>query len=99
MDGQLVKGWEALYGAIQAAVGQQFWTALGAIGVGLIAWSIVQWLRKRISTGSWQGGKELIIPLVLGSLLAATAWAMPIILTGVEWFINLLGGIFDYFFG
>lgn len=96
-DLKLKDGWNNFMTAVRGASGFDIFIFLSVVGVILIVYAIIRFLAKRIKTGSMSGGKELVIPLVLGIILAGLPWAMGWILDAVEilgkFFGDLISGL------
>jgi hypothetical protein len=95
MNGELSAGWDALYKAVEQAMGTQLLTLLGMIGAGVFAFSVYKFLAARITNGSFAGTKALLIPLIFGAAVASARWFMGAILQGVESIVEVIIGIWN----
>lgn len=88
MQISLKGGWEKLWSAVSGAAGTGLTTALTVIGVALVLIAVIGyiWQRRRGGGGQSSG---LIWTLIIGAILAGPTIVMPLLLTLIDWILNM----------
>lgn len=92
----LAGGWSKFWTAVSAAIGTQILTLLTIIGVLMVVGAIIKWIfDKRRGGGAMQGSGAVLWTLVAGSILAAPAIIVPLLLKILDAVINTLVALFN----
>lgn len=88
----LAAGWTTVWSAIQSAIGSQVTALLTAIGVILVVGAILKWIWDR-RRGGGGNHSHLLYTLLIGGILAAPDFIIPVILTILDTLINVIVSI------
>lgn len=88
-----VSAWSNLWAPIRSAAGGQFITILAMVGVALIVFSILGYFWQRRRGGGMSGMGNLLMPLILGAILAGPDVVIPILLWCAQTVVNVLVGV------